>query len=101
MFILLRGNLLRTGFVAVPVYPLGAQGPGEAQKAPDKLDFTRFPGYKFRSSSAKGACRSSTPRTRNELKSALLRGSLLLRCSRGVVLDFKKIHGFVQLDLQT
>ncbi|GFX78195.1 hypothetical protein TNCV_5135421 [Trichonephila clavipes] len=30
------------------------QGTGEAQKGPDKLDLTRFSGYKFRSSSDKG-----------------------------------------------
>ncbi|GFW56700.1 hypothetical protein TNCV_4067801 [Trichonephila clavipes] len=30
-----------------------------------------FSGYKFRSSSAKGAYRSSAPRARNELKSAV------------------------------
>ncbi|GFV69048.1 putative transposable element [Trichonephila clavipes] len=56
----------------VPVYPLGAWGgcPG-AWKGPDKLDLTRLSGSKFRSVNAKGACRSSAPRTRNELKSAL------------------------------
>ncbi|GFT04879.1 hypothetical protein TNCV_4712531 [Trichonephila clavipes] len=37
----------------------------------DKLDLARFSGYKFRSSNAKGAYRSSAPRARNELKSAL------------------------------
>ncbi|GFU17975.1 hypothetical protein TNCV_318661 [Trichonephila clavipes] len=47
-----------------------SQGP-RARKCPDKLDSTRFSGCKFRSSSAKGASRSSAPRTRNELKSAL------------------------------
>ncbi|GFU89707.1 hypothetical protein TNCV_2265971 [Trichonephila clavipes] len=48
-----------------------AQGPGEAQKGQDKLELAPFSGYKFRSSSTKGACRSSAPRARNELKSAL------------------------------
>ncbi|GFU21580.1 hypothetical protein TNCV_3827751 [Trichonephila clavipes] len=47
------------------------QGPGGAQKGLDKLDLTRFSGYKFRFTSAKGACRSSVSRARNELKSAL------------------------------
>ncbi|GFU49868.1 hypothetical protein TNCV_4686331 [Trichonephila clavipes] len=36
---------------------------------PDKLDLTRFSGYKFRSTSAKGACRSFAPRAQSELKS--------------------------------
>ncbi|GFV22734.1 hypothetical protein TNCV_1489911 [Trichonephila clavipes] len=46
------------------VYPLGAWGrrPG-ARKGPDKLDLTRFPGYKFRSST-KRACRTSAYRIR-------------------------------------
>ncbi|GFV14104.1 hypothetical protein TNCV_525801 [Trichonephila clavipes] len=44
---------------------------GRLPRGPDKLDFTRFSGNKFRSASAKGACRSSAPRARNELKSAL------------------------------
>ncbi|GFX94296.1 hypothetical protein TNCV_4293411 [Trichonephila clavipes] len=35
------------------------------------MDLTRFSGYKFRSSSDKGACRSIAPKARNELKSAL------------------------------
>ncbi|GFU81915.1 hypothetical protein TNCV_2537241 [Trichonephila clavipes] len=39
---------------AVTVYPLGALGP-------DKLDLTRFSGYKFRSASTKGPRRSSAP----------------------------------------
>ncbi|GFV24006.1 hypothetical protein TNCV_1316601 [Trichonephila clavipes] len=42
-----------------------------AQKGPDKLDLTRLSVYQFRSSSSNGACRSSVPRARNELKSAL------------------------------
>ncbi|GFX28849.1 hypothetical protein TNCV_4250881 [Trichonephila clavipes] len=61
--------------LTVPVYPFGTWGgrPGNqrAQKVLDKLDFTTFCGYKFRSSSAKGARRSSSPRAPNELKSAL------------------------------
>ncbi|GFY07015.1 hypothetical protein TNCV_4202861 [Trichonephila clavipes] len=48
----------------------GAQEPG-AQDT-DKLDLTRFSGYKFRSTSTKRACKSSAPRARNELKSALI-----------------------------
>ncbi|GFY26706.1 hypothetical protein TNCV_2880341 [Trichonephila clavipes] len=43
-----------------------------ALRGPDKLDLTRFSVYKFRSSNAKGACRSSVPRAQNEPKSALL-----------------------------
>ncbi|GFV37888.1 hypothetical protein TNCV_2663011 [Trichonephila clavipes] len=43
-----------------------------APKGPDKLDLIRFSGYKFRSSSAQRACRSSAPRARNELKSTLM-----------------------------
>ncbi|GFV65381.1 hypothetical protein TNCV_2638111 [Trichonephila clavipes] len=46
---------------AVPFYPLS--------RGTDKLDLTRFSGYKFRSASAKRACRS-VPRARKELKSA-------------------------------
>ncbi|GFU54765.1 hypothetical protein TNCV_1038081 [Trichonephila clavipes] len=38
---------------------------------PDKLDLTRFFGYKFRSTCSKEAYRSSAPRARNELKLAL------------------------------
>ncbi|GFX23490.1 hypothetical protein TNCV_3769662 [Trichonephila clavipes] len=38
---------------------------------PDKRSLNRFSGYKFQSSRAKEACRSSAPRARNELKSAL------------------------------
>ncbi|GFT22901.1 hypothetical protein TNCV_1857211 [Trichonephila clavipes] len=41
------------------------------QKGLENLDLTRFSGYKFRSSSAKGARRSSAPRARNGLKPAL------------------------------
>ncbi|GFX62269.1 hypothetical protein TNCV_3306421 [Trichonephila clavipes] len=41
------------------------------QKGLDKLDSIRFSGYKFQFSSAKGACISSVPMVRNELKSAL------------------------------
>ncbi|GFU75740.1 hypothetical protein TNCV_1652001 [Trichonephila clavipes] len=44
---------------------------GRAPRGRDKLNFARFSAYKFRSSSAKRACRSSAPRARNELKSAL------------------------------
>ncbi|GFX27732.1 uncharacterized protein TNCV_3662191 [Trichonephila clavipes] len=44
---------------------------GRAQKGPDKLDLTRFSGYKVRSSSAKGACRFSAPWDQNERKLAL------------------------------
>ncbi|GFV69122.1 hypothetical protein TNCV_2906021 [Trichonephila clavipes] len=43
---------------------------GRAPRGPDKLDFTRFSGYKFRSTSAKVSSKSSVPRTRNELKLA-------------------------------
>ncbi|GFS60525.1 hypothetical protein TNCV_3580291 [Trichonephila clavipes] len=43
-----------------------------ASRSPDKLDLTRFSGYKFRPSCAKGACRSSAPRARNELNPALV-----------------------------
>ncbi|GFX84283.1 hypothetical protein TNCV_3976281 [Trichonephila clavipes] len=39
------------------------------RKGPDKLDLPRFSGNKFRSLSAKGACRSA-PNARNEFKSA-------------------------------
>ncbi|GFV55154.1 transposable element Tcb2 transposase [Trichonephila clavipes] len=46
----------------------GSQGLGGSQKGLDKLDLTRFSGYKFPSSSAKEACRSSAPRARIELK---------------------------------
>ncbi|GFS85556.1 hypothetical protein TNCV_2794021 [Trichonephila clavipes] len=35
------------------VLEVGTQGPGWAQKGPDKQDLTRFSGYKSRSSSAK------------------------------------------------
>ncbi|GFV83933.1 hypothetical protein TNCV_1479351 [Trichonephila clavipes] len=45
---------------------------GQAPMVPDKLDFTRFSGNKLRSTNAKGAYRSSTPRARNELKPALV-----------------------------
>ncbi|GFX78292.1 uncharacterized protein TNCV_5136391 [Trichonephila clavipes] len=45
---------------------------GRAPRGPDKLNSTRFSGYKLRSLNSKGACTSSAPRTRNELKSALL-----------------------------
>ncbi|GFV77462.1 hypothetical protein TNCV_1069911 [Trichonephila clavipes] len=39
---------------------------------PDKLDFTRFSGYKFRSSNSKRAYRSSAPKALTEFKSALV-----------------------------
>ncbi|GFX07615.1 hypothetical protein TNCV_4158851 [Trichonephila clavipes] len=39
----------------------------QVPRSPDKLDLTRFSGYKFQSSSAKKACRSSASKTRNEL----------------------------------
>ncbi|GFW13353.1 hypothetical protein TNCV_4283811 [Trichonephila clavipes] len=45
---------------------------GWVPKYQDKLDLIKFSGNKFRSSSAKGACRSSAPRARNYLESALL-----------------------------
>ncbi|GFT24880.1 hypothetical protein TNCV_3021651 [Trichonephila clavipes] len=38
---------------------------------PDKLDLTKFCGYKFRSTNAEGACRSLAPRAQKEHKSAL------------------------------
>ncbi|GFX21166.1 hypothetical protein TNCV_4367451 [Trichonephila clavipes] len=62
------------------VYPLGAWGgrPGGAQKGPDELDLTIFSGYKFRSSSTKGVCRSA-PKARNEFKSALALSTRLPR----------------------
>ncbi|GFX40844.1 transposable element Tcb2 transposase [Trichonephila clavipes] len=57
----------------VPVYPLGSWGGcSEARKDPDKLDLNRISGYKFPSSSTKGARRSFAPGARYELKSALL-----------------------------
>ncbi|GFS73187.1 hypothetical protein TNCV_4571131 [Trichonephila clavipes] len=43
------------------------------EKNLDNLDFNRFSGYKFRSASAKGACRSSAPRARKELRWELAR----------------------------
>ncbi|GFV06721.1 hypothetical protein TNCV_1611341 [Trichonephila clavipes] len=49
-------------------------GTGSVLKGPDKLDLIGFSGYKFRSASVKKARRSSAPRARNELKSALVRG---------------------------
>ncbi|GFW46815.1 histone-lysine N-methyltransferase SETMAR [Trichonephila clavipes] len=42
-----------------------------APRDPDKLDLTKFSGYKVQSSSATGASRFSVPRSRNQLKSAL------------------------------
>ncbi|GFV53760.1 transposable element P transposase [Trichonephila clavipes] len=63
--ILQSENKLR---IKMPVYHLGAGTQG-----PDKLDLTRFSGYKFKSSNAKVASRSSAPRSQNELKSALHR----------------------------
>ncbi|GFT13646.1 hypothetical protein TNCV_3831171 [Trichonephila clavipes] len=52
----------------------GAQEPGLGLdlRGPNKLDFTRFSGYKFRSASPKGSRRSSAPRARNELKPELV-----------------------------
>ncbi|GFT22458.1 hypothetical protein TNCV_3274251 [Trichonephila clavipes] len=50
--------------------PIGCLG--QATMGPDELDLTSFSGYKFRSASAKGAYRSSAPRARNQLKSALV-----------------------------
>ncbi|GFU02868.1 hypothetical protein TNCV_3480701 [Trichonephila clavipes] len=44
---------------------------GRFPEDPNKLDLTRFSGYKLRSSSTKGACGSSEPRVRNEPKSTL------------------------------
>ncbi|GFV18427.1 hypothetical protein TNCV_437481 [Trichonephila clavipes] len=43
-----------------------------SQKGQDKLDLTKFSGFKFRSSCAKGVGRSSASSARNELKSAVL-----------------------------
>ncbi|GFV32023.1 uncharacterized protein TNCV_1195551 [Trichonephila clavipes] len=60
---------------------LSTRRPG-AQKIPDKLDFTRFSGYKFLCSNAKWGCRSCEPRARNELKSTL---ALALRSTRGLL----------------
>ncbi|GFS57973.1 hypothetical protein TNCV_3124621 [Trichonephila clavipes] len=52
-------------------WALGASAEGpETWKGPDKRD--RFYGYKFQSPSPKRACRSSAPRAQNEIKSALL-----------------------------
>ncbi|GFX19849.1 hypothetical protein TNCV_1434101 [Trichonephila clavipes] len=50
----------------------GTQGPGGIQNGPDKLDLTKFSGYKFRSFCAKGSCRSPVPRALNEFKLALV-----------------------------
>ncbi|GFU00786.1 uncharacterized protein TNCV_4819331 [Trichonephila clavipes] len=77
-----------TVLLTVPVYPLGTQGPGAVQKSPDKLDLTRFSGYKFRFSCAKGACKSSAPRARNELKLAL--ATKLLRGAASPLVRFVK-----------
>ncbi|GFW44111.1 hypothetical protein TNCV_3854721 [Trichonephila clavipes] len=54
----------------VPVNPLGSWDGRPGARGLDKLDLTRFFGFKFRSNSAKRACRSSVLRARNELKSA-------------------------------
>ncbi|GFT87830.1 hypothetical protein TNCV_799401 [Trichonephila clavipes] len=52
------------------VFPgLGCPG---AWKDPDKLNLTRFSGYKFLSAIAKVPCRSSAPEVQNELKLELV-----------------------------
>ncbi|GFY19816.1 hypothetical protein TNCV_4649861 [Trichonephila clavipes] len=48
---------------------------------PDKLSLARFSGYEFQSTSAKGASIASTPRARNELKSALPLKKFLIQSS--------------------
>ncbi|GFV46666.1 ANK_REP_REGION domain-containing protein [Trichonephila clavipes] len=45
-----------------------SNGARRGPEGPDKLELTRFSGYKFRSSSSKGACRSFAPKARKELR---------------------------------
>ncbi|GFX57625.1 hypothetical protein TNCV_2676111 [Trichonephila clavipes] len=53
----------------------------------------KFSGYKFRSASAKGACRSASSKNRNELKSALIHnGYTRTMTLRNIVK--KRIHLF-------
>ncbi|PRD37191.1 UNVERIFIED_CONTAM: hypothetical protein NCL1_06481 [Trichonephila clavipes] len=56
----------------VPVKELSIECLGRVPRGLDKLDLTRYSGYKFRSTSVKAACRSFAPRVRNELKLALM-----------------------------
>ncbi|GFV14021.1 hypothetical protein TNCV_524981 [Trichonephila clavipes] len=70
--------LLESPFVFIDmIYVQGSAGlsigRSGTRKGPDKLNFTRFSSYKFRSVSDKGAFRSS-PRTQNELKPTLVQG---------------------------